>query len=181
LVSGSWRQLGLLLLVLLKHTIDIFECFLNVLSGLGTCKDDFATSENKQHNFGCMHAIDKARKQLGLICAESAVTRVKLLKGDCELDIAGPNDVLDLEILELHIGDTDLLDHLSIHFGCLFRFLLRFGTGDNHFTRAKDQSCGLRISDTNDHSRETTRVVLCVTTIQGNLDEVKRRDTQVCS
>jgi len=47
---------------------------------------------------GSHHAVDQTREELRLVRAEHMVATGQALKADWELDIAGADDVLDLEV-----------------------------------------------------------------------------------
>lgn len=89
-----------------------------------------------------------------------------------EPDIAGADYVLDLEVLHVHV-EANFLNRFGVLLGGVFTELLRLSTSADHLTRAEDQSCSLRVSDTHDYGSETPGIVLSISAIQGNLPQVK--------
>jgi hypothetical protein len=82
------------------------------------------------------------------------VTRCKTLQTDGELDVTGPDDILDLEVRELGV-ETELLDNTGVLARGELRVVLRLGTSDDHLARGEDQSGGLGLTDTHNHGSET--------------------------
>lgn len=97
----------------LKHRVDHLEGLINLFTDFRTSEDNLATNEDKEHNLWLDHSIDETREQLRLIRAEIVMARSKTFQTNGELDVAGPNDVLDLEVRELCV-ETELLDDTSI-------------------------------------------------------------------
>jgi hypothetical protein len=62
-----------------------------------------AGNEDEQDDLGLHHAVDETREQLRLVRRESVMARGKTLQANGELDVAGANDVLNLEVL-LHVS-----------------------------------------------------------------------------
>lgn len=120
-----------------------------------------------------MHTIDKAREQLRLVGAIVTVLLVQGFKGNGEPDVAGADDVLDLELLELDQGVAHFLNHLGIGLGGGVGLVLALGTCDDHLTRAENEGGSLRLTNTNDDGGETLGVVLGIPAVQGNLSQVK--------
>lgn len=89
-----------------------------------------------------------------------------------ELDITRADNVLYLEILQLDVIASHLLNHFSILFGRVSRLILAFGSGDDHFPRGKYESCGFGLTDANNHGRETFRVVFSIPAVQGDVSEI---------
>lgn len=71
----------------------------NLLTDLGTCKDNLAANEDEQDDLWLHHAVDKTRKQLRFIRRESVMARSKTLQANGELDVARANNILDFEVL----------------------------------------------------------------------------------
>lgn len=76
----------------LKRLVDFF-------SDLGTSQNDLAAHEDQQNDLGLHHAVDETREEFGLIRRESVMARGKALQANGELDVAGANNVLNLEVL----------------------------------------------------------------------------------
>lgn len=89
-----------------------------------------------------------------------------------EFDITRTDNVLHLEILELDVIASHLFNHFRILFGCVSRLILAFGSGDYHFPRRKDEGCGLRVTDANDHGSETLRVIFSIPAVQSDVSEI---------
>ena len=83
----------------LQHGVDHLEGLVNLLADLGSCQDNLAADEDEQDNLGLHHAVDETREQLRLVRRESVMARGKTLQTNGELDVAGANDVLNLEVL----------------------------------------------------------------------------------
>ena len=96
-----------------KHRIDHLECLIDLLSHLGTSQDNLAAHEDQEYDLGLDHTIDQTREQLWLVRAKVVMTAGKTFETDRKLDIAGADDVLDLEIRELGV-EAKLLDDTSI-------------------------------------------------------------------
>ena len=139
-----------------EHRIDQLESRINLLTHFGAGQNDLATNENQEHNLGLHHAVDQTREEFRLVGAEMVVTRGQTLQTDGELDIAGADDVLDLEVRELGV-ETKLLDDTRVFSGSQLGIILRFGTSHNHLARSKDKGGSLRFPNTHDDGRETLR------------------------
>lgn len=97
----------------MQHRVDHLEGLVNFLSDLGTCQDDLATDENKKHDLRFDHAVDKTREQLRFVRTEIVMARSQALKSDRELDVAGADNVLDLEVGKLGV-EAKLLDDTCV-------------------------------------------------------------------
>ena len=53
-----------------KHRVYSLEGLINLLSHLGARQHNFAAHKDQQHNLGLDHAINEARKQLGLVLGQ---------------------------------------------------------------------------------------------------------------
>ena len=82
------------------------------------------------------------------------VLRRQTLQTDGELDVARPDDVLDLEVGELRV-EPELLDDAGVFAGRELRIVLRLGTSHDHLARGEDEGRGLGLADTHDDSSET--------------------------
>jgi len=71
----------------------------DLLADLGTSQDDLAADEDEQDDLGLHHAVDETREELRLVGRESVMARGKTLQANGELDVAGADNVLDLEVL----------------------------------------------------------------------------------
>lgn len=68
--------------------------------------------KDQQDNLGLDHAVDQAGEQLRLVRAEVAVPSGQALEAHGEVDIAGADNILDLEVGEACI-EAELLDDTS--------------------------------------------------------------------
>lgn len=118
-------------LEILKHGVDHLKGLINLFTDFRTSEDNLATNEDEEHNLRLDHTIDETREQLRLIRAEIVMARCKTFQTNGKLDVAGANDVLDLEVRELRI-ETKLLDDTSILAGCKLGIILRLGSSDDH-------------------------------------------------
>ena len=84
------------------------------------------------------------------------MARRKTFQANGELDVAGADDVLDLEVGELGI-EAELLDDTSILPRCKLGIILGLCASDYHLPRGEDQCRGLGLTNTHDDSRETLR------------------------
>lgn len=85
----------------LKHRVDHFEGLIDLLSNLCASQDDLARHEDEQDNLGLDHAVDETREQFRLVGAEIVMLRRKSFQANGELDVAGADNVLDLEVRKL--------------------------------------------------------------------------------
>ena len=138
----------------LKHRINHLEGLVNLFSNLCTSQDNLATDKDKEHNLWLDHAIDKTREQLRFVRAEIVMARSQTFETNWELDVAGANDVLDLEVGKLCV-ETELLDNTSIFARGKLRIILRLCTRDDHLARGKDQGSSLWFTNSHDDSGET--------------------------
>lgn len=97
------REVGLDLAEILQDGVDQLEGVVNLVADLGTSEDNLAAHKDQEHNLGLDHAVDETGEQLRLVGAEVVVARSQTLQADRELDIAGADDVLDLEVRELGV------------------------------------------------------------------------------
>jgi len=137
-----------------EHRIDQLESLVNLLTHFGASQDNLSADEDQEHNFGLHHAVDETGEEFRLIGAEVVMARSQTLQTDGKFDIAGADDVLDLEVRELGV-EAELLDDTGILAGCKFGVILRLGTGDDHLARGEDQSGGLGLTDTHDDGGKT--------------------------
>jgi hypothetical protein len=161
----------------------LVDLFTNLRAG----QDDLARHEDKQDNLRLHHAVNETREEFRLVGRESVVARCKTLQANGELDVAGTDDILDLEILvivsmssRLKPGATygelcvepQLLDDPRIFPGSKAAVILRLGTGDDHLSTCEDQSRCLGLTNTHDDGCETLGVVLSVARVQSDSLEV---------
>lgn len=137
-----------------EHRIDQLESRINLLSHFGASQDNLAADEDQEHNLRLHHTVDETGEEFRLVGAEMVVTRGQTLQTDGELDIAGADNILDLEIRELGV-ETKLLDDTRVLAGCQLGVILRLGTSDDHLAGSEDESGGLGLSDTHDDGGET--------------------------
>lgn len=136
-----------------KNRVDHLEGLVDLLADLGTGQDDLAANKNEQHNFGLHHAINQTGKQLGFVGAEIVMAAGQPLEADGELDVARPDDVLDLEVGELGV-EAELLDDAGVFARRQLGVIFGFGAGDDHLARREDQGRGLGLADAHDDSGE---------------------------
>lgn len=119
-----------------QHGVNHLERLVNLFSHFRTSQNDLAANEDEKHNLRLDHSVDlerrrvsemtwkkssiqalqetyKTREELRLVRAEVVMTRRKALKTDWKLDIAGADDVLDLEIRKLGVK-AELLDNSCV-------------------------------------------------------------------
>lgn len=137
-----------------QHRIDQLESLVNLLTHFGASQDDLTADEDQEHNLGLHHTVDQTGEEFGLVGAEVVVARSQTLQTDGEFDIAGADDVLDLEVRELGVK-AELLDDTGVLAGCKLGVILRLGTGNDHLARGEDQSGGLGLTDTHDDGGKT--------------------------
>jgi hypothetical protein len=78
--------------------VDQLEGVIDLISNLGTSKDNLSAHEDQEHDLGLDHAVDKTREQLRLIRAEVMLSRNQTFQTDGELDVARTNNVLGLKV-----------------------------------------------------------------------------------
>jgi len=91
------------LLEILKNRVYHLEGLIDFLANLRTSQDNLAADEDQVYNLGLDHTIDQSRKQLGFVRTEVVMARGQTLETDWELNVAGANNVLDLEVCELRV------------------------------------------------------------------------------
>lgn len=139
-----------------KYRVDQLESLVDLLADFSTSQDNLAADENQENDLGLHHAIDQTREQLRLVGAEVVVTRGQSLQTDGELDVAGADDILDLEIGKLGV-ETKLLDNTRILARGQLGIILGLGTSDDHLAGGEDESGSLGFTDTHDHGSKTLR------------------------
>lgn len=154
-MDGKTR--GLDLAEILQDRVDELKGVINLVTDLGTGKDDLAADEDQEHNLRLDHTVDQTREQLGFVRTEVVMARSKTLETNGELDIARTDNVLDFEVGELGV-ETKLLNDTGILARGKLGIILRLGTRNNHLAGGEDQSGGLGLADTHDDSGETLRI-----------------------
>ena len=91
---------------------------------------------------------------LRLVAGELSVAIVEALQTDREFNVAGSDDILNLEFRKLGIK-AELLDDACVFARCKARVIFGFCTGDDHFARGENERGSLGFADTHDHSSET--------------------------
>jgi len=152
--------------------VDELEGLVDLLTDLGTSEDDLARYENQEDNSRLHHTVDETREQLRLVRRESVMAGCKTLETNGEADVAGADNVLNLEVGELG-AEPELLDNPRIFTGSKAAVVFRLGTGHNHFSTRKDQGRRLGLANTHDDGSETLGVVLSVTSVKSDGLEVK--------
>lgn len=150
-----------------QHRVDHFKGLINFFSDLCACKDNLARDENEQDNLGLHHTVDETGEKLRLVGAEVVMARSQTLKTDGELDVARPDNVLDLKVRELGV-ETELLNDTGVLARRELGVVLRLCTGNDHLSGCEDQGSRLGITDTHNHCSKTLWIVLCVAGVQGD-------------
>jgi len=78
-------------------------------------------------------------------------------KTNRELDVARPNNVLNLEVCKLGIK-AELLNNTSVFATRQSAIVFRFRASHNHLARSEDESGRLRFTNTHDDGSETLQV-----------------------
>lgn len=152
--------------------VNELKGLVDLLTDLGTSKDDLARHEDQEDNSRLHHTVDETREQLRLVGRESVMARCKTLETNGEANVAGADNVLNLEVGEL-CAKPKLLDNPRVFAGSKAAVIFRLGTGYNHFSTRKDQGRRLRLANTHDHSSETLGVVFGVTGVKSDGLEIK--------
>ena len=155
-----------------EDRIDELKGLIDLLADLGASEHNLARYEDEKHNLRLHHPVDQARKQFGLVRAEHVMTTGKTFETDRELDVAGADDVLDLEVGELRI-ESKLLDDAGILAASKLAVILRLRAGHDHLARGEDEGGRLRFTNAHDHRCETLRIVLRVARMKCDRLEVK--------
>ena len=92
-----------------KDRVDFLEGGIDLLARFGTCQDDLSRHEDQKYYLGLDHAVYQSREKLWFVRGEVVMLDSQPFEPNRELDIAGPNDVLSLEIQETCI-EPKLLD-----------------------------------------------------------------------
>lgn len=92
-----------------QDRVDELKGLVDFLTNLGTGKNNLAGNEDEQDDLWLHHAVDETGEQFRLVRAEHMMARCQTLETDRELDVAGADNVLDLEVGELCVK-TELLD-----------------------------------------------------------------------
>ena len=90
-----------LLLEVLEDGVDVVESLIDFLPHLGSGQHNLPRDEDEEDNAGLHHAVDETGEELGFVGAELAVREDQALEADGELDVAGTDHVLNLEVFEL--------------------------------------------------------------------------------
>ena len=96
----------------------------------------------------------------------------KTFQAHGELDVAGADDVLDLEVGKFGV-EAELLDDARVLARSKLGVGLGLGTSNDHLATGKDQSSGLGLTNTHDDSGKTLRVVLGVSRVKGDRLQVQ--------
>ena len=117
----------------LKHWIDGLKSRVNLISDLGSREHNLATDKDQQHNLGLDHAVNQAREKLGLVGAKVMMARCQTLETNRKLDVARPDNVLDLKVRELGV-EPELLDDTSVFARSKLAVVFTLRTRHDHFT-----------------------------------------------
>jgi hypothetical protein len=97
----------------LQHGVDHLEGGVDLFTNFGTGQDDLPTDEDQENDLRLDHAIDEAREKFRLVRAEVMMATRQTLQTNWELDVAGANNVLDLEVRELCV-EAELLNDTRV-------------------------------------------------------------------
>ena len=82
------------------------------------------------------------------------MTRSETLETNRKLDVARPDNVLNLEIREFGV-EAELLDDASIFARGKLAIVFALGASHHHLARGEDECSGLRFTNAHDNGRET--------------------------
>jgi len=150
-----------------QYRVDRLECCIDLLTYFRSCQNNLAANKDEQDDLWFDHAVDETGEQLRFVRAEMSMGVSKTLESNGKLDIAGADDVLNLELLEFGF-EPKLLNDPRIFAASQSGVVFRLGPSYYHLARSKDQSCGLRFPDSHDNGCETLRVVLGVPSMKSN-------------
>ncbi len=155
-----------------EDRVDELKRLVDLLAHFRTRKDDLAGDEDEQHNLWLHHPVDQTGEEFGLVGAEHVMAAGQALETDRELDVAGADDVLDLEVRELGV-ETQLLDDARVLATRKLAVILGLGACHDHLAGSEDQGRRLGLADTHDHRGKTLRIVLCVACVECDRLEVE--------
>lgn len=95
-----------------------------------------------------------------------------VLQIDREVNLTGADDVLDLEIRELHLK-PQLLNNARVLARCDLRRIFVLGACADHLAGAEDQSSRFRLLQTHYNCGEASRVVLRVAGLEGDVLKIE--------
>ena len=148
------KEDGLGLPKLGQHRVYVLKGLVDLFAQLCACQDDLTRDKDQQDNLGLDHAINEPWKKLWLIRGVMAVRKGKALQPNGKLDVAAPNDILDLKVGEAG-RKAELLDDAGILTSRQSRKLFALGACDDHLARGKDQGRGLWIADAHNDGRKS--------------------------
>jgi hypothetical protein len=189
-IDSSCSDLGLAEVA--KHRVDELESGVDLGANFGTGQDDFSADEDKKHDLRLHHAVDQTGEELRLVAGESVMSRSQTLETDGKLDVAGADDVLDLEVLE-RSAEAKLLDDARVLARCqtlsglsvyrcvyphtqmrtTYRVILRLGASHDHLSRREDKRRRLGFTNAHDYSRKSLGVVLGISGMESDRLEVQ--------
>lgn len=137
-----------------EHGIDKVEGLVDFLADLGTSQNEFSGDEHEKHDFRSHHAVDEAREQFGFVGAEHMVAAGQTLKTNWKLDVARPDDVLNLELGEFSV-EAELLIDTRVLATCKLAVVFRLGASDDPPPRRKNERRRFGFADTHDHGCKT--------------------------
>ena len=97
----------------LQHRVDHLESVVDLLADLGTCQDDLPTHKDQKYDLRPNHAIDQAREQFRFIRTEIVMATSQTLQANGEFDVAGADNILDLEVGKLRV-ESKLLNNARV-------------------------------------------------------------------
>ena len=92
-----------------EDRVDALEGGIDLLACFATCQDDLSRHEDQKYYLGLDHAVHQSREKLWFVRGIMVMLDSQTFEPNRELDIAGPNDVLNLVLQETGI-ESKLLD-----------------------------------------------------------------------
>lgn len=92
-----------------EDRVDGLEGGIDLLARFAAGQDDLSRHEDQKHYLGLDHAVYQSREKLWFVRGEMVMLDSQTFEANWELDIAGPNDVLNLVFQETCI-ESELLD-----------------------------------------------------------------------
>jgi len=148
-----------------KSRVDLLERLVDLLADFRASQDYLPADEDQKDNLRFDHAVDEAGEELRLVGAEVVMPRCKTFETNREPDVAGADNVLDLEVCELGI-EAELLDDSGVFARCKLRIVLRLCTSDDHLAGGEDERGSLWVTDTHDDGGESLWIVLSVASVE---------------
>ena len=126
----------------------------DLLANLGASENNLAAHKDQEDDLRFHHAIDQTRKQFRFVRREVVMATSQTFKTNWELDVARPDNVLNLEVCKLGI-EAELLNNTGVFATRQSAIVFRFRAGHNHLARSEDESGRLRFTNAHDDGSET--------------------------